>query len=328
MSTINATALNWIARQSERELTNAERAELEAWCAADIRHHGAYVRAVAINFALNQARVQDSLRPTPRVTTRVWDDTRVRHLPSRRSFLMYGGLAAALALIVGPAVLPPLPASQSKTLLATAKGEFRKVPLADQSIASINSDSIVEVDLSDRLRQVSLKKGEAWFEVAKDKSRPFVVDAGAARIRAVGTAFGVRRAPNGAEVLVTEGTVEVWSNDGAAAKRLVTVGERAFVADRAAKITVTLDPEDVERQLAWREGRLIFQNRTLDDAVADFNRYSPKRIVIADAALKRKTLVGQYQINAPERFAEDVSETFSVPIDIGTDLIVIGRAKP
>lgn len=328
MSTINATALQWVARQAERELTDAERAELETWCAADIRHHGAYVRAVAINFALDQARVQDSLRPAPQALTRGWASTPVRHLPPRRAFLMVGGLAAALALVVGPAVLPDLHGRPDKTVLATAKGEFRKVPLTDGSLASINSASIVEVELGGTMRKISLKQGEAWFEVAKDRSRPFVVDAGDARVRAVGTAFGVRREPGGVEVLVTEGTVEVWSDEGSAAKRPVTVGERAFVADRASAIAVIRDPDDIERRLAWREGRLVFQNQTLDEAVSDFNRYSAKRIVIADASLRGKTLVGQYQLNAPERFAQDVSEAFSVPIEIGTDKIVIGSTRP
>jgi transmembrane sensor len=137
----------------------------------------------------------------------------------------------------------------------------------------------------------------------------------------------VRRYSNGAEVLVTEGTVEVWSQDGTAQKRFLHAGEQAFVANQASDITATRAPLEIERKLAWRQGRLVFRNQSLGDAVADFNRYSARKIVIADARLRDKTLVGQYQIDAPERFARDVSTFLDVPIAFTADSIVIGDAS-
>jgi transmembrane sensor len=163
-----------------------------------------------------------------------------------------------------------------------------------------------------------------WLEVAKDKTKPFIVEAGEVRVRAVGTAFGVRRYANGAEILVTEGTVEVWNGAGGARKRLVHAGERTFVGSRAADIAVARQPVEVQRKLAWREGKLIFDNQTLSEAVADFNRYSQKKIVIADPALGRRKLVGQYQIDAPERFAQDVGAFLQIPVVVTAEKIVIG----
>jgi transmembrane sensor len=64
----------------------------------------------------------------------------------------------------------------------------------------------------------------------------------------------------------------------------------------------------------------------LSEAVADFNRYSPKTIVILDAALGTKRLFGQYQLDAPELFAKDVSTVLDVPLVITADTIYIGRA--
>ena len=292
-----------------RGLSDAESAQFDAWYAADTRHQGAYVRAMAIYNAINLATVPQSRPAEP--------------APSRRGLIKYGALAACLVAAVGTLSFSLL---QEDKVLATAKGEFRKVPLQDKSIATINGSSRIEVEFTQTRRKINLQKGEAWFEVAKDKSKPFIVEAGDARIRAVGTAFAVRRFAHGTEVLVTEGTVEVWSKDRTAQRRLLAAGERAFLEPEASAISVTRQPSEVSRKLAWREGNLILKNQTLSDAVADFNRYSPKTIVIVDAALADKRLFGQYKLDAPELFAKDVSTVLAVPITITADTILIGQA--
>jgi transmembrane sensor len=325
MSTIDNEALHWVVRQAGGALDDAGRAAFDAWYAADIRHQGAYLRAMAINRALDQAQVQKTLRPRRERLAVEWAGASWNQANSRRTFLKAGGgvAAAGIAVLAATAVFRATP---DRAVLTTAKGEFRKVPLADNSVATINSGSQMEFRLTQQKRQVSLTRGEAWFEVAKDKSKPFIVDTGDVLVRAVGTAFGVRRFANGAEVLVTEGTVEVWSRDGSAQKRLLTAGEHTFVDIHATQISVARQPREVERKLAWREGKLIFNNQTLSEAVADFNRYSPRKIVIVDPQLWNRKLVGQYQIDEPELFAKDVSTFLNVPIVITADKIIIGDA--
>ncbi|CAN7464236.1 FecR domain-containing protein [Pseudoduganella sp. LjRoot289] len=323
MSTIDNEALQWVICQTRGALDDAERAAFDAWYAADIRHQGAYLRARAINRALDQAQIQKTLRPRLERLALEWAGASWNQANSRRTFMKAGGAAAGIAALAVAAVLRAAP---DRAVLTTAKGEFRKVPLADKSVATINSGSRIELRLTQQKRQVSLTRGEAWFEVAKDKSKPFIVDTGEVLVRAVGTAFGVRRYANGAEVLVTEGTVEVWSKDGSAQKRLLTAGEHAFVDVHATEISVARQPREVERKLAWREGKLIFNNQTLSEAVADFNRYSPRKIIIVDPQLWNRKLVGQYQIDAPELFAKDVSTFLDVPIVITADKIMIGDA--
>lgn len=317
MSEIDNQAFEWVARKFARGLSDAESVEFDAWYAADSRHKGAYARAMAIYNAINFATAPQSLAPERYQATE-------KHTTSRRGFLMYGALAACLAATVG---LASFSALRDDKILTTAKGEFRKVPLQDKSIATINSGTRIEVEFTARQRKINLRKGEAWFEVAKDKSKPFIVEAGDARIRAVGTAFSVRRFANGTEVLVTEGTVEVWSRDQNAQRRQLRAGERAFLAQEASVISVARQPSEINRKLAWREGKLILTNQTLNDAVADFNRYSARTIVIVDATLGDKRLFGQYKLDSPELFAKDVSTVLGVPIDITADTIFIGRAK-
>jgi transmembrane sensor len=321
MSEIDQTAFEWVARKHARGLAGPEQAELDAWLEADIRHKGAYARAMAIYNALQLASSPESA--STQFAGPVAHEEAPRRTP-RRQFLLYGGLAAGLAAVATKAGLAVF---DKGTVLSTAKGEFRKVPLQDASIANINSGSQIEVAYTRQQRRIRLHKGEAWFEVAKDKSKPFIVEAGDARVRAVGTAFAVRRFANGTEVLVTEGTVEVWNEAGAAPKRSMSAGERAFLAKEARAIAVSRQPDEVNRMLAWREGKLILSNQTLGEAVADFNRYSPKAIVVTDPALAAKRLVGEYQLDAPELFARDVSMVLEVPVSITTDKIFIG-AKP
>jgi transmembrane sensor len=320
MSAIDNQALGWLRIQSERELDARERADFNAWLEADTRHKGAYIRALVIDNAITQAVSDQDFHPgEDRYGLR--SDAHENAKASRRAWLKYGALAAGFAALgVGMSLRSP----DGGTTLATSRGEFRRVALADTSIATLNSDSKLEVRFTTARRQIDLVKGEAWFEVAKDKSKPFVVAAAGVEVRAVGTAFGVRRFPNGAEVLVTEGTVEVWT--GQARARLVA-GERSFLPYNAAQITVARQPQEIQRKLAWRDGNLVFTRQNLGEAVADFNRYSARQIVIADPALERERIFGQYRIDAPEQFAKDIGAYLNVPVEVSAERIVIGAKK-
>lgn len=326
MSLIDDEAMKWALLRAERELSNEDRQDFDAWYNADVRHKGAYVRAIAINNALSRATVQENLRPVVRLPEPARDWTHAYaagRWNSRRRFMAYGAIAASAGVL---ATVMRLPSAPSPVVLATAKGEFRKVQLADRSVAAMNSASRIEVQYSDKSREIRLASGEAWFQVTKDRARPFRVEAGAVQVEAVGTAFSVRRHGEGAEILVTEGTVAVWTGDDEQ-RRLVSAGEYAYVRGLSAAIAVRRSPQEVQRRLAWREGKLVFMNQSLRDAVADFNRYSAKTIIIADPSLEGKTLIGQYRTDAPERFARDVSASLNVPYLVTANEILIGCAS-
>lgn len=319
MLTIEQQANRWVVREKTHALDDGERAALAAWCGADVRHQGAYVRALAIHEALEDAaRLQSTPQAVPA------QEDRMQAAP-RRAALWYGAMAAGLALAVGAGVFMAQPRGET---YATVAGEFRKVPLADQSVAHINSASRLVVTMTDRERHAELQRGEAWFDVAKDRSRPFVVAAGVARVRAVGTSFSVVRRGEGAEILVTEGVVEVWRADReGAGKAVLTAGEQAQVEKAAPAPVVARNPAEVARKLAWRDGRIVLRNQTLGAAVLDFNRYSRKPIVIADRALSSRKLVGRYKLDDPELFAREVGAYLRVPVSITHERIIIGDVR-
>lgn len=321
MSAIDNQALRWFALQSERALNDEERAELDAWLAEDTRHQGAFVRAAVIHNALRQATSQQGRSPGEDRYALRSEASGPAMQPGRRQLLRYGAVAACMA---GVGLAGVLALQSGTSTLTTETGEFRRVALADSSVASINSGTELQVKVTQHERQVTLHRGEAWFDVAKDKAKPFVVEAGEVRARAVGTAFGVRRFQGGAEILVTEGLVEVWSDADTNMRKLVGAGERAVIKENTTGIFVARQPGEIDRKLAWREGKLIFTRQTLSDAVADFNRYSERKIVIIDSSIKDKRIVGQYQTDAPEQFARDIGAYLNVPIVITADKILIG----
>src|SRR5258706_3413361 len=113
----------------------------------------------------------------------------------------------------------------------------------------MNTQSAVEVAMHPNVREVALTRGEAWFKVAHDVRRPFIVSAGRIRVRAVGTAFSVRRHDDGADVQVTEGVIETWTVGEEDRRARVAAGSRAYVAEYETPKSMSA-AADIERSLA------------------------------------------------------------------------------
>ncbi|WP_084669864.1 FecR domain-containing protein [Duganella zoogloeoides] len=266
--------------------------------------------------------------PVPATSTdpRPRSNARVAALAGMAILAMAVGIAFRMAASDGlpkPPLQAAAPTPTPVLVLETALGELRKVPLADRSLASIDSATRLEVSIDARQRRIGLLKGQAWFQVAKDAQRPFVVSAGAVSVTAVGTAFAVQRQPGGADVVVTEGVVEVRRGADHAPVR-IAAGQQAYVAEQGGAIAVRRQADAATRQLAWREGMIVLQNDTLARAVAQFNRYNRRQLIIADPTLRSKTLVGRYRVYEAEQFANDVQTLLKVPVRVSAEQIRIG----
>lgn len=289
---INETAASWAARVDRGPLSPQDERELKAWVAEDSRRAGAYARALAANRHLDRAQALGSgFAPAAHPVARAID---------RRRWLVGGGAAAAAAVM---GVLGYGAATQ-RGLITTRRGDIRRAPLADGSAVTLNTDSALRVRYDESFRKVALLRGEALFDVAKDPARPFVVAAGSVRVRAVGTSFVVRTGLSGAvAVIVREGVVEVWREGraGAAVRlaaqtRIVATGERPLAVQ---PLTVAA----LDRALAWREGFIDLDGMTLDQAAAEFERYSDRRIQIDDPALGQLQVAGRFSAADPDGFA-------------------------
>ncbi len=246
---------------------------------------------------------------TPRVFAEV--ERQLRQRRQRRA------LAAGLALVVllgggafwwsprsaAPTVSPALAAANA-VISVPAKRE-----LPDGTSVELKDGAQITFDYSGPLRRVTLHQGAAYFAVAKDAQRPFVVEAAGVTVRAVGTAFIVQRTVGALEVIVTEGTVAVSARPtvstqarsqtaAPAAPVVVDSGKRCMIeltsatpAPVATQVT-TLDARTIAERLAWRVPRLEFSGTPLAQAIPLFNRHAGVRLVLDDAALGTLELSG------------------------------------
>jgi transmembrane sensor len=291
----------WVARMDGGAWSAADEAELQRWLAQDPRRHGLLLRTHALWQVPHIA---------PQAVAAEEDAPLESSAPGwRRRGVLGGLLAASAAGIVGALLLPGRGVGY-----VTKVGEIRRVPLVDGSVMTINSGTELQVRIAKRAREVELAQGEAWFEVAKDAARPFVVASGKVRAKAIGTAFSVRKRENGVEVLVTEGVVETWS-DGEEAQRVrLSAGQCALINDHAIVHYETDKPLSVDRALAWRSGMIDLDGTTLADAADEFNRYNDRQIVIADPDAAGERFDGLFRINDPEGFAEAVRNALDLTV--------------
>jgi transmembrane sensor len=312
---IDREAAQWAAKRQSGPLTAEQVREFERWLGADIRNLGAYARAEAVlaQFDRVGAAGINALRPSP---------AREAIPIFRRRNVLVGSAAAGLCLAAlggGIAWRYLLPESYS-----TNVGETRPVLLPDGSVVTLNTDSRINVRYSKARRFISLVQGEALFEVAKNRQRPFIVDAGDTHVLAVGTQFTVERLPNRPViVLVREGVVEVSRPKAPEASPVRLAANEKAVAPLAAPISAQeMSPSQVMRDLAWREGRIAFDNQTLKDAQEEFARYSDIRIVI-DPSLENRTVTGLFVTTDPVGFARAAALSLDLRAEVSDRTVYI-----
>jgi len=231
-------------------------------------------------------------RPRSRQDAPAPNPPRARSIPVWR--LSMGALA--IAMLAFTAIF--LRNADSGRAYSTDIGEQRTIQLADGSTIELNARSGVRVNLTDRERAVTLLDGQALFQVAKDKARPFIVRAGDAQVRAVGTEFDVYRKSDTTVVTVVEGRVETYdrSNSDGGSAILVSAGEQLTVSPHAAGKPT---PTDTGVATAWVQRRLIFDETPLSDVAAEFNRYNRRPLSIEDPELQRLRISGVYSSTDP-----------------------------
>ena len=342
MEAIETHAAQWVFER-DGGLSADRRAALESWLSADARHRDAYLRfdeAWRVSAGLRAWRPADgridsqvlagpSQRPTP---------DRPRGSSSKRrgiSFLPARAVAILatllLAVLLGVTTWVSRP---SGTSYSTAVGGYERVVLDDGSILQLNTNTKLHVLLTARDRRVRLDRGEAYFDVAHDRARPFIVQAGNRRIVAVGTQFAVRRDGEGVRVSVTEGTVRLAEEPGgqevSAEPResmLLPAGSVARLAEaRPVRIEHQAVPE-VESQLAWRTGTLAFHNQALGDVVAEINRYNRRQFVITDPTLASLPFGGNIRSTDPQSLI-DALRTLGIRADETSDTVALSRNSP
>lgn len=293
--TIAEQAAEWAVMADYHEMTPGERAELDAWLAADRRHRGAFLRARAGLYVVEDAVTSAQPAPVAPDLSAPAPANDNRYSARRRIALGAGGaLAASIAALL--ALSTPRP----DETLPTA---HRSVTLADGTVAKLGKDARIEVALTPGQRQITLVRGEATFNVAPDKARPFLVRSGDVFAQATGTVYSVDRVgETGGTVKVVEGSVLVWAGD-----------ERDHAVQLHAGGELTLKPAPRMQSTARlpsppqapppKPAQFTFDDEPIKSAIARFNQVNSTKILIADAEIGETAIVGVFQANDPERFA-------------------------
>ncbi len=304
----------WAARLDGSELSAADRRELDACLAADPAHRALLSSYCQFSADLEQqlpllAGVRDELAESQTASKAV------RPSPwLRRPALAVATLAAAAALAVF--LWPGRPQNHSQNL-GTAVASRQEFTLPDGSHVELNAQTAAVVELNATERRVRLAGGEAFFRVAKDAARPFFVETPAGSVRVTGTEFNVRTdSAASLEVTVREGSVQVRSG-GSAAPQNLTGGDR-LVRD-AQQVSVTkLNAGQLADSLAWRQGRIVFADTPLREALARFARYHGRTLTASEAAAPKR-VGGNYSLDDLDGFIAFLEETEGMGLQVSRD---------
>jgi transmembrane sensor len=325
---IEEQAAAWLQRRDGEAWSTEDQVQLTRWLEAGTHHRVAFLRLEAAWAEMNRLQAIGTGYPRGKVPSPeeldsasagvARDGVEDAREPASRSisWSRRAAIAAGLfAVLAGAAYFASHSLRGDSDAVvqidnySTPVGGLVSVPLKDGSTVTLSSATDLRVRLGETERQVELARGEAFFEVAKEPRRPFVVDAGAHRVVAVGTKFAVRQDPADFRVVVTEGSVRI---DGASARpELLPAGSvaRANGKDIA---TRTISVPAAESLLSWRSGYIVFHETALADAVAEFNRYNERKIVIEDPRIAAIRLTGKFRSTNIDSFSRLLQMSFPV----------------
>lgn len=323
-------ACEWFLRLRESQESADVVAAWLTWCRADARNLVAFeeVRTVwwqtrdLSETAVSQARPEAEAPP--------------RSAPRRPTLRRVSlGIAAALVLCaVGALIYRTLPSGKAPEAahLQTAQREHQGFRLADGSWVELAGDSRLTVRIDGHRRQLLLERGEAYFQVARDRNRPFVVTAGATHVTAIGTSFNVRANDHMVVVAVDEGVVEVAptavarapeasAGGGVAPPIRLRRGQEVSVDVGSHALQVaSIEPASVA---AWREGRLRFAREPLQSVIASVLAASGQKIVLADPALGELQFTGTVFSSRVPDWVEGLSSIYPVNVRQDGDRYVV-----
>jgi transmembrane sensor len=309
-------ALLWQARLSSDLITHNQRAEFQQWLTKSPENRAAWHDVNAFWTGLDSLTPADiGMEPTKEVLPFA------KAKPQRLSVKTGLALAASLLLTMTTVY------QQLDFYLAdyrSSTGQQSEIALSDGSTLLLNTASAVSVDFSAQQRLVTLQRGEAFFTVAADAKRPFVVKTGAGEVQALGTAFDVKLQDDGeVSVTVFEHAVKVSSAGGQIKARLAAAEHLQFSRYHLSAAT----PVNLSRAGAWHQQRIVFQDKPLSEVAAELERYRPGKIIIVSDNIKNLPITGVFGAADTDLALQALEQSLQVKVRKITDRLVLLSAK-
>lgn len=310
-------ALIWLTRLTSGDAGPEQMGAFERWRREDARHELALADARQLWVDLGrplQAMYAPRLASLPPLVS----DHGSRRVRLRRVVRSAVAAALLMGLVGGQQWWTGWRFDQ-----VTDTGAQRTLALRDGSTMWLNTDSAADIRVDESQRHVTLARGEAFFDVAHDEARPFIVDAGVGQIRVLGTAFGVRR--DGDDVLVTVQRGRVQVSGGATPPVLVTPDMRVRVhtGDKVKHV----DMVNADQELAWRNGRLVFEDRPLSEILNELKRYDSRLVVVRYPEASKVRINAMIDLARIDEWYDGLQQTLPVEVlRIGPLVWVSGAA--
>jgi len=289
-------AADWFARLQSRSVSTDELEAFAAW-RRDPANAAAYRRVQALWDLSDQLSNDDDIRDALNAGSErrtIWSRQQVT-----RPVLLLATVAAAVVLVLG---IMSFDTNSPTRSYQTAVGERSSASLADGTQLQLDTDSQVATRFADDRRQVTLERGQAFFRVAHDAGRPFVVDAGdGITVTAVGTAFDVQRSAERVRVALVEGAVLVRRGE-VELTRMAPGG----VVEVAVGNGLVATRRTVAEATSWRAGHLSFRETPLAQAVDEMNRYTEAKLRITATQARGEPISGEFSVDDPQGFARAV----------------------
>jgi transmembrane sensor len=319
---IEEQAAAFLARRDGGNWSQADAAELRQWMDTSVAHKVAILRLEAVWENARKLKTLAAGLPAAVVPAAgEWQKSpffagEVPARTTRGTQLRRFAAAAAIIIAVGASIY--FYRERAEDQYITPIGGLATVPLSDGSNVTLNTTTKIRLEFTPARREVRLDRGEAFFVVAKDAARPFVVRVADMRIIAVGTRFSVRRDGDDVRVEVAEGKVRVESGPESSHLAALPPGDVLLMPGGIAKTTTDgivvqeRKVSDVEDDLTWRQGYLTFHDSPLSDVVAQFNRYNIRKLSIADEGTGTIRISGTFRAQNSAAFVRVMSDGFGV----------------
>lgn len=321
-------AAEWFALMRGPE-ADTRREDFNRWLARGALHRNAY-NSVAETFNLGKALKEEELLRRAEERSPIGLARTLLACAAATLFLTGGWYSLSRhypgLLIPGEALDTSL---AFEARYATGIGEIRSFTLKDGSKLTLDTNSIVLVSYSTGERNLRLMAGRARFTAAAD-SRPFMVRADTALIRAKDTVFDVSLNSN-RQVLVfsLHGALDVQTQtDAAGASAAIAPTVMALAAGQQISAdpdhgTSALRPQTGSEQ--WVEGVQAFNDVPLADLIAEANRYTPRPIRLAEPAIGNLHVSGTYRLQNTDEVAEKLASLLDLTMSEKADAILLGR---
>lgn len=298
-------ALAWATRLDGAGLTSTEQAALANWLAADAAHEwrlAHFRQFFAQMHGTLPVLAAEGLLPVEPVAT-----SGARR-PVFWKWLATGLVAASVAL-------GALWLGQRPQTVATQLAQRTSMKLTDGSQVQLNARSRLAVRIGSDERRVRLEEGEAFFAVAKEAGRTFVVETPAGAVRVTGTQFNVRTGTGGAlQVTVLEGSVAVRPDGGKSPAREIALRPHDQLTVGGGSVELRrLEGETAADTVAWREGKAVFNDTPLSEALAAFAGYHNLRVTVTPEAAGLR-LGGRFTLDDFSQFLASLEDTLPVQV--------------